>query len=82
VAIYLTIREEGTENAFGGVFAPVDSVRADAPQWGAGDDPLDSMLTGQSLPPTAQADYGPMLDRLRTSVDDAMERSVERSSRY
>ncbi len=79
-AVFLTLREEGTEKAFGGAFAPVDSVRGEG--LGEGDDPLDSMLTGNSIPATAQTDYKPMLDRVEARVNDAMDRSVERSSRH
>ena len=82
VAIYLTIREEGRKDAFGGALAPLESVRDEGFEPEDRPSRMDAMLAGESLPPSVAQDYGPLLDRMRTSVDDAMERSVERSSRY
>ena len=76
VAIYLTIREEGKNDAFGGAFAPLESVRAEG--LGRSDD---ASGTGSSITGTAQTDYAPMVDRIKGRVNAAMDRSVERSSR-
>ena len=78
VAIYLTIREEGVDKAFGGALAPVESVRAGATT--TGHDPLASLVTAQSVPDVSQTSYKQMVDRVRSRVDDAMDRSVARSS--
>ena len=75
VAVYLTIREQGVDEAFGGALAPVDTVRNDAPS-----DPL-GLVTGQSVPTVSQSNYKQMVDRTRERVNDAMAQSVERSSR-
>jgi hypothetical protein len=78
LAIVLTIREEGVDKAFGGAFAPVDSVRADDVTTGR--DPLGSLATAQSVPAPSQTDYSRRVDSVRSRVDDAMERSVDRAS--
>lgn len=77
VAVYLTVQEEGSDEAFGGALAPIESVRAP----NSGGDPLAGMVTGQSVPQTTQTDYGQMVNRVRERTNDAMARSVERSSR-
>lgn len=78
VAAYLTVREEGVESAFGGLFAPIEPVRA-------ADDsratPLAGLATGNSIPQTSGTNYKRLVDRVRTKVNGAMDRSVERSSR-
>ncbi len=81
VAAYMTVREEG-EEAFGGAFAPIESVRADSSNLNPAADPLGVMVTGNSIPQPAQSNYGQMVDRVRTRVNDAMDDSVSRSSRY
>ncbi len=78
VSAYLTVKEEGTEKAFGGLLAPVDNVRADDD--GSGE-PLMGLITGQSVPEPSQTNYKQMIDRVRTRTKDAMDRSVKRSSR-
>ena len=78
VSAYLTIKEEGTDKAFGGAFAPVESVRA---RDDGGTDPLAGMVTGQSIPTVTQTDYGKLVDRVRSRANAAMDRSVERASR-
>ncbi len=77
VSAYLTVKEEGTDKAFGGLLAPVTNVR------GADDkgEPLAGLLTGQSIPQTSQTNYKQMVDRVRSRVNGAMDKSVERSSR-
>jgi hypothetical protein len=79
VAIYLTIQEEGTESAFGGAFAPVESVRAESSNLSPTADPMGVMTTGNSIPHAAQSDYGQLVDRVRTRTNDAMARSVDRA---
>ena len=81
VSFYLTLREQGDE-AFGGIFKPVDSVRADSDSLSPAADPLGVMTTGSSVPGVSQTNYKQMVDRVRTRVNDAMDESVERSSRY
>ncbi len=77
VAIGLTIHEEGADKAFGGILAPLESVRAGEPTNGL--DPLGSLVTGQSVPNTSQ-NYQQMVDRVRSRVGSAMDRSVDRAS--
>lgn len=79
VAIGLAIHEEGADKAFGGVLAPIESVPAGEPTRGL--DPLGSLVTGQSVPDTSPMNYQQMVDRLRSRVDNAMDRSVDRASR-
>ena len=76
VSAYLTVKEEGTDKAFGGLLAPVDNVRKDD-----GGEPLAGLITGQSIPQTSQTNYKQMVDRVRSRVNSAMDKSVERSSR-
>ena len=78
VAVFLTIQEEGKENAFGGLMAPIESVRA--PQQGQGHDRI-GLVTGNSIPDTAQTNYKQLVDRVRSRTNDAMDQSVRRSSR-
>ena len=78
VAIYLTIREEGADKAFGGVLAPVESVRGG--DMTKGREPLASLVTAQSVPNVSQSDYGKMVDSVRSRVGNAMDRSVDRAS--
>ena len=78
IAIFLTIREEGKEKAFGGVLKPLETVRNPA----AAHDTTGVLITGNSVPGGAQTDYGRLVDRVRTKVNSAMDKSVRRSSRY
>jgi len=77
IAIFLTIREEGVENAFGGVMAPIESVRTSAPG-----EPLGGLSTGNSMPGVAQTDYKRLTDRVRDKTNDAMRKSESRAGRY
>jgi hypothetical protein len=79
VSVYLTIREEGKDKAFGGVLSPIETVRGGDDSLGP-DAPLGSLVTGQSIPQTAQSNYGQLVDRVRTRTNDAMDKSRERSS--
>ena len=81
VSVYLTVKEEGSEQAFGGAFAPVENVRGDSTNLSPAADPLGVMVTAQSVPQTAQSNYGQLVDRVRTRVGGAMDKSVERSRR-
>ena len=76
VAVFLTIQEEGKENAFGGLMAPLESVRA--PQQG---DARVGLVTGNSIPDTAQTNYKQLVNRVRSRTNNAMDQSVRRSSR-
>ncbi len=78
IAVFLTIREEGADKAFGGALAPIESVPAGEPTRGL--DPLGSLVTGHSVPNTSPMNYQQMVDRLRSQVDNAMDRSVDRAS--
>jgi hypothetical protein len=75
IAAYLTMKEQG-DAAFGGLLAPLESVRTDEPG-----DPL-GLVTGNSIPDVSQTNYKQMVDRVRERTNEAMERSAERSSRY
>ncbi len=77
VAIGLAIREEGADKAFGGVPAPIESEPSEPTR---GLDPLGSLVTGHSVPNTSPMNYQQMVDRLRSRVDNAMDRSVDRAS--
>ena len=83
LAVYMTFQEEGDE-AFGGVGKPLESARGEGL-------PRTDWLTGQPIGtptgrptsmPTGGTNYEPVLDKIRNDLDDAMDRSVERSSRY
>ncbi len=80
VTIYLTIQEQG-DDAFGGIFKPVESARAESSSLSPAVDPLGVTVTGNSVPQTAQSNYGQLVDRVKTRVNDAMDQSVTRSSR-
>ena len=80
ISVFLTIREEGKDKAFGGALAPLESARGKQVTAG-GHDPLAGMVTGNSIPEPAQSNYGQMVDRVRTRVNDAMDQSERRSSR-
>ena len=71
VSAYLTVREEGSEKAFGGLLAPVSPVSVN-------DDgraePLAGLVTGQSIPQVSQTSYKQLVDRVRTRTNAAMER--------
>lgn len=76
VAVYLTIKEEGADQAFGGLLAPIETVREDDRRVQSVD-----VITGNSIPQTTQTDYKKMVDRVRERTNAAMDKSVERSSR-
>ena len=78
IAVFLTIREEGADKAFGGVFAPVESVRGDDPTR----ESLAGFTTGNSISSTSHSSYGQLTDRVRERVGDAMRQGEKRSSRY
>lgn len=78
IAAFLTIREEGRDKAFGGAFAPLESVRAGD---GAGHEPLAGVAIGDPSPTGGGTDYEPMVDRVKSRVNGAMQQSVRRSSR-
>ena len=78
VAVFLTIREEGTDKAFGGILAPIETVRVNDPSKTA----LGSFTTGNSLPGVAQTDYGRVTDRVRSKVNASMRQSERRVSRH
>jgi hypothetical protein len=72
VAVFLTIREQGRDKAFGGALAPLESVRVPGgPVAGVAD---------ASLPASGGTDYQPMVDRVRDRVNHAMDRSERRSA--
>ncbi len=78
VSAYLTVKEEGSEKAFGGLLAPVSSVRV------ADDgrvEPLAGLVTAQSTPQISQSSYKQLVDRVRSRTNAAMDRSVDRASR-
>jgi hypothetical protein len=75
IAAYLTVKEQG-DQAFGGLLAPLESVRTEEPG-----DPL-GLVTGNSVPDVSQTNYKQMVDRVRERTNEAMERSAKRSSRY
>jgi hypothetical protein len=81
VTVYLTLQEEGDE-AFGGILKPIESVRAESSSLSPGVDPLGVTVTGNSVPQTAQSNYGQLVNRVRTNVNGAMDKSVSRSSRH
>jgi hypothetical protein len=78
VSAYLTVKEEGSEKAFGGLLAPISPARFD-------DDgraePAAGRATGESIPQISQTDYKQLVDRVRTRTNAAMDKSVERASR-
>lgn len=74
IAVFLTIREEGADKAFGGVFAPIESVRTG--------DSLAGFTTGNSIPSPSQSNYGQLTDRVRERVQSATRQAEKRSSRY
>ena len=74
MAVFLTLREEGQEKAFGGVLAPIETTRV--PPSLAQD-----IRSNSTVNPT-QTDYGRLVKRVRTKVNGAMDRSEDRSSRY
>ena len=81
VSVYLTIREQGRDKAFGGVLAPLESVRGGD---GTAHAPLAAIATdasGSGGGGNAQSDYGQLVNRVRTRVNGAMDQSVRRSSR-
>lgn len=77
IAVFLTIQEEGVENAFGGVLAPVKTVRSDT---------VEHPLVGASPVNTGsggtQTNYKKLADRVRTRAQGAMDQSERRASRY
>jgi hypothetical protein len=79
-SIYLTIKEQGRDEAFGGALAPLESARASD---GEAHAPLAAALAtgGSGSGGTAQSNYGQMVNRVRTKVNGAMDQSVKRSSR-
>ena len=81
ISVFLTIREEGKDKAFGGALAPLESARGSNAAPASGHDPLAGMVTGTSIPQVSQSNYGQMVDRVRTRVNDAMDQSERRSSR-
>ena len=78
VAVFLTIREEGKEKAFGGILAPLETVRVNDPSKRA----TGGFTTGNSIPSTSQTDYRRVTDRVRSKVNSSMRKSERRSSRY
>ena len=79
ISVYLTIREQGVENAYGGVFSPLETVR-------------DASLSERTMDATgytssslgggqSSASYRDMSNRVRNRVNAAMKKSVDRSSR-
>lgn len=78
LAIGLAIHEQGADKAFGGALTPIESVPAGEPTRSL--DPPGSLVTGQSVPNTSPMNYQQMVDRLRSRVDNAMDRSVDRAS--
>jgi len=78
ISVFLTIREEGMDNAFGGVLAPVEPVRVE----NAGKDTFGDLVTGNSIPSGAQTDYKRLTDDVRDRVNAAMRKSEARASRY
>ncbi len=78
VAVFLTIREDGADKAFGGLFAPMKSVRVNE----AGRDSVAGFTTGNSIPSTSQTNYGQLTDRVQERVGSAMQKSERRASRY
>jgi hypothetical protein len=81
VAIYLTIREEGGDHAFGGALAPLESVRGEGIRAEVRAEVSDAPPAGGGAMAPPQSDYGAMVGRVRGRVEDAMDRSVARSSR-
>ena len=77
VAVFLTIREEGRDKAFGGILAPLETVRVNNPSKNASG----GFMTGNSIPSTSQTDYGRLTDRVRSNVDSALRASERRASR-
>ena len=73
-AVYLTIREEGKEKAFGGLLAPIETVRVNEPG-------TSGLLTGNSIPDPAQSHYGQLVQDVRSRVNSAIDKSARRSSR-
>ncbi len=73
-AVYLTIREEGREKAFGGLLAPIETIRVHQPD-GPG------LITGNSIPDPAQSHYGQLVQDVKSRVNAAMDKSARRSSR-
>ena len=78
VAVFLTIREEGTDEAFGGILAPLETVRVNDPSKNT----LGNFTTGNSIPSTSQTDYGRITDRVRSRVNASMRESERRVSRH
>ena len=78
IAVFLTIREEGSDKAFGGILAPLETVRVNDPSKHV----TSGLTTGTSISGTAQTDYGRLTDRVRRKVNASMKRSEQRSSRY
>ena len=77
VAVFLTIREEGKDKAFGGILAPLETVRVNDPSKNA----IGGFTTGSSIPSTSQTDYGRLTDRVRSKVNSALRDSERRASR-
>ena len=79
IAAYLTVKEEGVEEAFGGAFAPMETVRDPS----AKDNPGRSLgLASSPMVDPAQSHYGKMVDRVRTRTNAAMKKSKDRYSEY
>ena len=76
VAIFLTIQEEG-DKAFGGLMAPIESVRAGNPK-----NPIAGMTTGNSIPDVAQTNYKKLVDNVRDKVNASMKKSASRYSKH
>ena len=78
VAIGLTIREEGADKAFGGILAPFDSVRGEGLT--GGHEPLAGLASAESVPASSHTNYQGMVNSVRSRVDGAMDRSVDRAA--
>ena len=78
ISVFLTIREEGVENAFGGALAPLASASEEtsaAPLAG---------LAFSEVPTsgTSHAQYEKLTDRVRDRVNSAMRSAEGRAGRY
>lgn len=80
VSIYLTWRDEG-EQAFGGAFAPIQSEHPERTPMTPGVDPLDAAGPGGSASTVSGTDYQPLVDRVRTRTQGAVDRSAQRAGR-
>ena len=78
VAVYLTVQEEGTEKAFGGALAPLETIWVNDPA----KDAAAGFTTGNSIPSTSQTNYGRLTDRVRSKVNASMRSGEQRSSRH